>query len=109
MFPYLVIYITYDTLVSFTTLPLVDRMVVRDDGIEVVWEEDDYNLSNLMIDYYSNFVKSSNPNFEGHNIWLKQTKDMSKVMVFNKNPYFGKINKCKLYLSLFGLHGKGEN
>lgn len=71
--------------------------------------EDDYNLSNLMIDYYSNFAKYSNPNLYGHNIWLKQTKGMSKVMVFNKNPYFGKINKCKLYLSLFGLHGKGEN
>lgn len=73
------------------------------------FEEEDFVLSDMMINYYSNFVKTSNPNGDGLLYWPKDCESNNKLMVFDKKIELKKINNSKIFLSLFKRHGKGEN
>lgn len=47
-------------------------------------EKEDFNLSKEMILYWSNFIKSSNPNGEGLELWEKCTENNRFVKKFDK-------------------------
>jgi para-nitrobenzyl esterase len=46
-------------------------------------EKSDYDLSNLMSDYWVNFIKTGNPNGKGLAEWPKYNTDANQVMVFD--------------------------
>lgn len=46
------------------------------------WEKRDYDLSERMIDYWSNFIKTGNPNGEGLPNWQPCSKDNQTLMLF---------------------------
>lgn len=43
----------------------------------------DYDLSNTMLDYWTNFMRSGDPNDQGLNEWTPYTKEKPFVMTFN--------------------------
>ncbi len=47
-------------------------------------EEVDYNISHRMIEYWTNFIKSGNPNGDGKNEWKRYTESDSYVEVIDK-------------------------
>lgn len=47
-------------------------------------EKEDFNLSTEMISYWSNFIKSSNPNGEGLELWERCTEKNKFVKKFDK-------------------------
>ena len=47
--------------------------------------EDDRKTSNLMMDYWTNFARSGNPNGEGLPQWTPYTDDCRMTMVLNEN------------------------
>lgn len=46
------------------------------------WEERDHRLSKQMLDYWTNFMKTGNPNGEGLEDWQPCTKDDPAIMEF---------------------------
>uniref|UniRef100_UPI0040267890 carboxylesterase/lipase family protein n=1 Tax=Parabacteroides distasonis TaxID=823 RepID=UPI0040267890 len=46
----------------------------------------DYDLSNTMLDYWTNFMKTGDPNEQGLNEWAPYTKEKTFVMCFDINP-----------------------
>ena len=71
--------------------------------------EDDYLLSNYMVDYLTNFVKTGNPNSNELPIWNPSKKKEKKVMHFG-NGLVGmkKVNTKKLWYNLFTNKAVGE-
>ncbi len=46
---------------------------------------DDYKTSNLMMDYWTNFAKTGDPNGEGLPVWKPYTREEPGTMVINEN------------------------
>lgn len=71
--------------------------------------EDDYILSNYMIDYLTNFVKTGNPNSSKLPIWDSSSEKEKKVMHFG-NGLVGmkRVNIKKLWCNLFTNKAVGE-
>lgn len=71
--------------------------------------EDDYLLSNYMVDYLTNFVKTGNPNSSELPIWNPSKNKEKKVMHFG-NGLVGmkKVNTKKLWYNLFTNKAVGE-
>lgn len=69
----------------------------------------DYELSNRMMDYLSNFVKTGNPNGEGLPTWKSAKKGQKDVMVFGDNDIkMNKVNKLKLFYTMLTNKAVGE-
>ena len=69
----------------------------------------DYGLSNCMMDYIANFVKTGDPNAEGLPVWLANTKNQDKVMMFtDKEIEMGKPSKLKLFYTMLTNKAVGE-
>lgn len=47
------------------------------------WEPRDYDLSERMIDYWSNFMRCGNPNGEGLPVWKPCSKENAALMTFS--------------------------
>ena len=71
--------------------------------------KEDYELSDKMTTYLTNFVKTGNPNSEGLNTWDVQTKKQKKVMHFgNGVTEMQKTKTGKLWVNMFTKEAVGE-
>ena len=71
--------------------------------------EVDYDLSNKMVDYLTNFVKTGNPNGEGLPIWEPTIKGQKKDMHFgNGIVEMRKTNKFKMWKTMLTNKAVGE-
>ncbi|MCR4998290.1 MAG: carboxylesterase family protein, partial [Lachnospiraceae bacterium] len=50
-----------------------------------LYDEEDYQLSDTMQQYWVNFVKTGNPNGEGLPEWKARTKDQSQLLQLDTN------------------------
>ena len=74
-----------------------------------VLTKEDYELSDKMTTYLTNFVKTGNPNSEGLNTWDVQTKKQKKVMHFgNGVTEMQKTKTDKLWVNMFTKKAVGE-
>jgi para-nitrobenzyl esterase len=69
--------------------------------------EIDYNLSNKMVTYLTNFAKTGNPNDDILLKWEPCT-NKKKVLHFNKNIELKRVKKSKLWINLFTKKAVGE-
>ena len=71
--------------------------------------EQDYELSDRMTSYLTNFVKTGNPNGENLNTWDIQDKKQKKVMHFgNGITQMQKTKTSKLWVNMFTKEAVGE-
>lgn len=71
--------------------------------------EEDYALSDYMISYYSNFVKTGNPNGAGLPEWVPSRKENKNVMLFDvPSPKMGKVSIPKLIKTMITNKAVGE-
>ncbi len=71
--------------------------------------DEDYALSDAMISYYSNFVKTKNPNGDGLPEWEPARKENKNVMVFDvPSPQMGKVSMPKLIKTMLTNKAVGE-
>ena len=71
--------------------------------------EVDYNLSDKMTSYLTNFVKYGNPNDDSLPVWEKANKKQKKVMHFGNDIIsMNKVKKGKLWINLFTKKQVGE-
>ena len=69
----------------------------------------DYDLSNSMISYITNFVKNGDPNGSGLPVWDFADKKLKKVMHFgNGNVLMKKVDKTKLVINMLTKKQVGE-
>ncbi|MDD3253128.1 MAG: carboxylesterase family protein [Lachnospiraceae bacterium] len=69
----------------------------------------DYELSDRMVRYFSNFIKTGNPNGEGLTEWLPMEKGQNKVMRFgNKDNHMGGVSVAKLKHTMMTKTAVGE-
>jgi para-nitrobenzyl esterase len=61
------------------------------------YNDTDIKLSNNMLDYWSNFVKTGNPNREGLTEWTEWNNTDNKVMEFGDNVGMIDDKYLKLY------------
>ncbi|MDW2796208.1 carboxylesterase family protein [Clostridium boliviensis] len=60
------------------------------------WEEKDYHLSDVIMDYFSNFAKHGNPNGESLPEWKTTSNSQTDVMIFSDSEIgMGKIAGSK--------------
>lgn len=71
-------------------------------------EKTDYELSDKMTTYLTNFAKSGNPNDNKLIEWKQVGKKQKKVMHFNSKSKMNKVNKFKLWYNLFTNKAVGE-
>ena len=69
-------------------------------------EQKDYELSCQMTDYLTNFAKTGNPNASSMPTW--QTAQKGTMRLGEGQTGMGKVNKLKLWCSLFSGKFKGE-
>ena len=69
-------------------------------------EEKDYDLSDQMTDYLTNFAKSGNPNGDGLPVWDVASKGTMRIG--EGDTQMGKVSKMKLWHSLFTSKSSGE-
>ena len=73
------------------------------------WEEKDYRISGLMVDYLMNFVKTGNPNGDGLPQWKRACPKCKKVMRIGEGePRMGKASMAKLTYTLLTNKAVGE-
>lgn len=69
----------------------------------------DYALSELMVSYLGNFIKSGNPNGEGLVPWLPMEKGQNRVMRFgDKDVHMGGVNTLRLIHTMLTKPAVGE-
>ncbi len=75
----------------------------------------DYDLSNLMAEYWSNFVKTGDPNARELPEWTPFTEDNRKIMMMDTSPWMGertlpKMQRYKIdyYMDKFRDQFRGE-
>ena len=73
-------------------------------------EQKDYELSQQMVNYLCNFVKTGNPNKTGElPQWVASGKGQSKVLIMGeKNTQMGKPNMLKMIHTMFTNKAVGE-
>ena len=69
-------------------------------------EQKDYDLSNQMVDYLTNFAKTGNPNGEGLPTWEAASKGTMRLG--EGETGMGKVSKLKLWYNLFTKKPAGE-
>ena len=73
------------------------------------WEEKDHQLSQLMVDYLMNFVKTGNPNGEGLPQWKKACGKCKHVLRMGEgNTRMGKASMLKLIHTMLTNKAVGE-
>lgn len=70
--------------------------------------EDDYKLSDAMVTYLTNFAKCGNPNDNSLLEWKHNSKKQKEVMHFNSNIEMKKVNRFKLWHTMFTNKAVGE-
>lgn len=61
------------------------------------WTPDDYKVSETMLTYFANFIKSGNPNGEGLPIWYGLQSSIPKVMIIDVNSQSQPEKNLKRY------------
>lgn len=65
------------------------------------WTEDDYNVSETMMNYFVNFIKSGNPNGEKLPVWpMAKDEKKPEVMIIDKESKATKAENDARYLFL---------
>ena len=74
------------------------------------WEEKDRELSNQMVDYLCNFVRTGNPNKTGTlPTWIASDKGQKRVMVLGQKPsHMAKPNMLKMIITMLTNKAVGE-
>ena len=74
------------------------------------WEEKDRELSNQMVDYLCNFVRTGNPNKTGSlPTWIASDKGQKRVMVLGQKPsHMAKPNMLKMIITMLTNKAVGE-
>ena len=73
------------------------------------WEEKDYQLSQLMVDYLMNFVRTGNPNGEGLPKWSRACPRHKQVMRIGEgDAHMGKVSTAKLIHTMLTNKAVGE-
>ena len=76
---------------------------------EQVWrpmEQKDYDLSDQMTDYLTNFAKSGDPNGNGIPAW--ESADHGTLRIGEGETGMGKVSQMKLWYNLFTNMSSGE-
>ena len=69
----------------------------------------DYRLSEAMVDYFSHFIKTGNPNGPGLAQWLPVEKGQNKVMRFgDQDMHMGGVSLAGLVRTMVTRHSVGE-
>ena len=69
----------------------------------------DYDLSNQMTDYLTNFCKFGDPNGAGLTAWLPMSKGQNKVLrLGEKDTHMGKAEMAKLVKTMLTNKAVGE-
>ena len=69
-------------------------------------EKKDYELSDQMVNYLTNFAKTGNPNGEGLPTWNVASKGTMRLG--EGETGMGKVSKLKLWYNLFTKKPAGE-
>jgi para-nitrobenzyl esterase len=68
---------------------------------EYAWTEDDFKVSETMMNYFANFIKNGNPNGEGLPVWPKaKNEDKPEIMIIDVNSKSKKAENDTRYLFL---------
>jgi para-nitrobenzyl esterase len=68
---------------------------------EYAWTEDDFKVSETMMNYFANFIKNGNPNGEGLPVWPKaKNEDKPEIMIIDVNSKSKKAENDARYLFL---------
>jgi len=70
------------------------------------WTPDDYKVSETMMGYFANFIKTGNPNGSGLPIWYGLQSSIPKVMVLDVNSQSQPEKYLKRYLLLDNLNDR---
>jgi para-nitrobenzyl esterase len=68
---------------------------------DYAWTEDDYKVSETMMNYFSNFIKTGNPNGDGLPVWpIAKNEEKPEIMIINVNSKSKKAENDARYLFL---------
>jgi para-nitrobenzyl esterase len=68
---------------------------------QYAWTEDDFKVSETMMNYFANFIKNGNPNGEVLPVWPKaKNEDKPKIMIIDVNSKSKKAENDTRYLFL---------
>ena len=72
-------------------------------------EKKDFELSNQMTDFLTNFAKYSNPNGTSNTVWTTMSQSQDKVLRLGEgDTRMGKVNKLKLLYTMLTNKAVGE-
>lgn len=68
---------------------------------DYAWTEDDYKVSETMMNYFANFIKTGNPNGDGLPEWpMAKNEEKPEIMIINVNSKSKKAENDARYLFL---------
>ncbi|EIA09840.1 carboxylesterase/lipase family protein [Flavobacterium frigoris] len=68
---------------------------------DYAWSEDDFKVSETMMNYFANFIKTGNPNGDGLPVWPKaKNEEKPEIMVIDVNSKSKKAENDARYLFL---------
>lgn len=68
---------------------------------DYAWSEDDFKVSDTMMNYFANFIKNGNPNGDGLPVWpMAKNEEKPEIMVLDVNSRSKKAENDARYLFL---------
>jgi para-nitrobenzyl esterase len=68
---------------------------------DYAWTEDDYRVSEIMMNYFANFIKTGNPNGDTLPLWpIAKNEEKPEIMIIDVNSKAVKAENETRYLFL---------